>query len=160
MWSEPQYQVVFALVCSMTIDTTGHKETHFICLTFREQVSTRSNWSAKQCNTNANTCLQIHLQHTCTETAWRHLLYRKKSAWGVLKCSGSRMAHLILLERKESKSNEKKGGWQQWVGAEGGGAEEANAREETNVLVIAECKTKNMMECRGSGEHKPYSRSN
>lgn len=77
----------------------------------------------------------------------------------VLKCSGSRMAHLILPERKESESNEKRGVAAVRV-AECGGAVATRAREKRRRLVIAECKSNRMMESRGMEEHKHYSRGN
>lgn len=46
-----------------------------------------------------------------------------------LKCSGSRKAHLILLERKQSKSNEKKRGGSSERGDECGGAAAARVRK-------------------------------
>lgn len=77
----------------------------------------------------------------------------------VLKCSGSRMAHLILPERKESESNEKRGVAAVRV-AERGGAAAARAREKRRRLVIAECKSNRMMEGGGMEEHKHYSWGN
>lgn len=77
----------------------------------------------------------------------------------VLKCSGSRTAHLILPERKESESNEKRGVAAVRV-AERGGAVAARAREQRRRLVIAECKSNRMIESGGMEEHKHYSRGN
>lgn len=73
----------------------------------------------------------------------------------VLKCSHSRMAHLILPERKESESNEKReeGGGAVRV-AECNGAAASRAVAERWRLVIAECKSNRMMEGRGMEEHK------
>lgn len=64
-------------------------------------------------------------------------MYGKLCLGSVLKCSGSRMAHLILLERKECKSNEKKKGGVALRGAKCDGAEAAKAREESHILVTA-----------------------
>lgn len=81
----------------------------------------------------------------------------------VLKRSGSRMAHLILPERrkkkKKSESNEKRGVAAGRV-AECSGAVAVRAREERQRLVTAECKSNRMMESRGMEEHKHYSRGN
>lgn len=77
----------------------------------------------------------------------------------VLKCRGSRMAHLILPERKESESNEKRGVAAMRVG-ECGGAVATRARERRRRLVTAECKSNRMMESRGIEEHKHYSWGN
>lgn len=67
------------------------------------------------------------------------------------------MAHVILPERKERESNEKKAAVR---AAECGGAVTSRAREERRRLVIAECKSNRMMESRGMEEHKYYSRGN
>ena len=76
----------------------------------------------------------------------------------VLKCSRSRMSHLILPERKESESNEKRG---MAAAAKSGGAVAAKkAGDERWRLVIAESKSNRMMESRGMEEHKHYSRGN
>lgn len=85
-------------------------------------------------DTNPNTCIHIQtlaqIQHRDTDYVWELCLE------SVLKCSGSRMAHLILLERKECKSNEKKGGWRH-SGAACDGAEAAKAGAESRILVTA-----------------------
>ncbi|KAK1904882.1 Acyl-lipid (8-3)-desaturase B, partial [Dissostichus eleginoides] len=65
------------------------------------------------------------------------------------------MSHLILPERKESESNEKRG----MAAAKSGGAVVAKrAGDERRRLVIAESKSNRMMESRGMEEHKHYSR--
>lgn len=57
----------------------------------------------------------------------------------VFKCSSSRIAHLILPERKESKSNEKRGVAAVRV-AERGDAVATTAREKRQRLFIAKSK--------------------
>lgn len=80
----------------------------------------------------------------------------------MLKCSGSRMARLILPERKESENNEEKGGGVPMRVAvyECDGVATRRGREQRWRLVVGERKSSRMMEGRGMEEHKHYSRGN
>lgn len=78
----------------------------------------------------------------------------------MLKCSRSRMAHLILLERKESENNEKRGVAMRLTVYECDGVALSRGREGRWRLVVGERKRSRMMEGRGMEEHKHYSRGN